>query len=99
MLITITDEGRGIPEDAMNRVFERFESHTTGSNHRGVGLGLAMVKAFVELHNGTVGLETQEGKGTIVTCRFPLDREKTNPSHHKPASQEDTISDHNHRAA
>jgi signal transduction histidine kinase len=86
MLISIIDEGRGIPEDAMNRVFERFESHTEGSNHRGVGLGLAMVKAFVELHHGSVHLKTKEGKGTTVTCRFPLEQVQTAP---QQASKDD----------
>jgi signal transduction histidine kinase len=72
MILTVRDEGRGIPEEVLARIFERFESHTNGSNHRGVGLGLSMVKAFVELHNGTVHLTSAAGQGTIVTCRFPL---------------------------
>jgi signal transduction histidine kinase len=80
MVIRISDQGRGIPEEALARIFERFESHTTGSNHRGVGLGLSMVKAFVELHRGTVNLETKEGSGTVVTCRFPLDAAYTSPA-------------------
>jgi signal transduction histidine kinase len=72
MILTVRDEGSGIPEEVLARIFERFESHTNGSNHRGVGLGLSMVKAFVELHNGKVSLTSAAGEGTIVTCRFPM---------------------------
>ncbi len=71
MVFTVSDEGRGIPADILSRIFERFESHTRGSSHRGVGLGLSMVKAFVELHKGHVTLDSEPGRGTIVTCRFP----------------------------
>jgi signal transduction histidine kinase len=53
-------------------VFNRFESHTRGTRHRGVGLGLSIVRSFVELHGGRVELETQQGVGTTVTCLFPL---------------------------
>jgi signal transduction histidine kinase len=72
MIFLVKDRGRGIPEDVRSRIFDRFESHTTGSSHRGVGLGLSMVKAFMELHHGTVELSSSQGEGTVVTCRFPL---------------------------
>jgi signal transduction histidine kinase len=72
MVFTVADHGRGIPEDVQARIFERFETHTEGSSHRGVGLGLSMVKAFVDLHGGEVALESTPGAGTTVTCRFPL---------------------------
>ncbi|TVR08782.1 MAG: PAS domain-containing protein [Salinarimonadaceae bacterium] len=73
VLFTVTDRGRGIPEDVADRVFERFESHTRGSSHRGVGLGLSMVRSFVELHGGRVNLESAPGSGTTVTCAFPAE--------------------------
>ena len=74
MVFTVSDDGRGIPAEMLSRIFERFESHTRGSSHRGVGLGLSMVKAFVELHKGHVTLDSEPGRGTIVTCRFPTSR-------------------------
>lgn len=75
MNFTVTDSGRGIPAEAQSRIFERFETHTEGSSHRGVGLGLSMVKAFVELHHGKVALTSDSGAGTTVVCRFPLNAE------------------------
>jgi signal transduction histidine kinase len=54
-------------------VFERFETHTLGTRHRGVGLGLSIVRSFVELHGGRVELLSAPGAGTTVTCTFPSD--------------------------
>jgi signal transduction histidine kinase len=71
----VKDSGRGIPAEVQSRIFERFETHTEGSSHRGVGLGLSMVKAFVELHHGKVTLTSKPGAGTTVTCSFPIDAE------------------------
>jgi len=69
--ITIRDCGRGIPEDVIQRVFDRFETYTIGSRHRGAGLGLSIVRSLVELHGGTVNIESKPGKGTNVNCSFP----------------------------
>lgn len=71
--ISVEDEGRGIPPDVIDKVFDRFESHRIGSRHRGVGLGLSIVRSFVELHGGQVSIRSQLGAGTIVTCTFPDD--------------------------
>ncbi|MFC5555849.1 sensor histidine kinase [Methylobacterium iners] len=73
--LTVSDDGRGMPADVAARVFDRFESHTLGTRHRGVGLGLSIVRSFVELHGGRVALESAPGEGTRVTCTFPLDAE------------------------
>ena len=71
MVFTVEDQGIGIPKDQLWRVFERFESRSHGSGHRGAGLGLSIVKALVELHGGTVSLESEPGLGTRVTIRMP----------------------------
>jgi signal transduction histidine kinase len=52
-------------------VLERFESRSQGSKHRGAGLGLSIVKSLVELHGGSMSLESEPGRGTRVTVRFP----------------------------
>jgi signal transduction histidine kinase len=71
IVFRVRDHGRGIPAEMINRVFDRFESHTKGSTHRGVGLGLSIVRSFVELHGGKVAIESTPGVGTLVTCTFP----------------------------
>ena len=53
-------------------MFRRFEPRTNGGRRRGAGLGLSIVKSFVELHGGTVAIDSGPGKGTTVTCRFPI---------------------------
>src|SRR5215470_5583417 len=70
---SVTDRGSGIPAEIMDRVFDRFETHTSGSRHRGTGLGLSIVRSFVELHGGTVTIDSAVGRGTTVTCVFPLE--------------------------
>jgi signal transduction histidine kinase len=74
IVFAVTDSGPGIPPDLQERVFGRFETHTVGSRHRGVGLGLSIVRSLVELHGGTVSLQSQAGRGTNVVCAFPLER-------------------------
>ncbi|MBX9740573.1 MAG: PAS-domain containing protein [Beijerinckiaceae bacterium] len=71
VVFKVSDEGRGIPLEVLDHVFDRFHTHTIGSRHRGVGLGLAIVRSFVELHGGEVHIESAPGEGTIVTCVFP----------------------------
>lgn len=72
LVFSVRDQGRGMPPDVAARVFDRFESHTLGTRHRGVGLGLSIVRSFVELHGGRVELDSRPGAGTSVTCAFPL---------------------------
>jgi len=69
---SVTDRGPGIPAEVQNKVFDWFETHSLGSRHRGTGLGLSLVRSFVELHGGSVTLESTVGRGTTVTCVFPL---------------------------
>ncbi|MDJ1158904.1 PAS-domain containing protein [Chelatococcus sp. SYSU_G07232] len=73
VVFAVADQGRGIPPEVIAKVFERFESHTLGSRHRGVGLGLAIVRSFVQLHGGHVELDSTPGRGTIVSCYFPAE--------------------------
>jgi signal transduction histidine kinase len=82
LVFKVTDNGRGIPPEVLERVFERFESHTAGSRHRGVGLGLSIVRAFMELHGGKVFIDSVPGEGTTVTCVFPAPaaRDETSPA-------------------
>lgn len=74
VIFAVADEGPGIPLAARDKVFDRFESRANGTGHRGPGLGLTLVRSFVELHGGRVAIEPPQGKGTVVTCEFPLDQ-------------------------
>nr|WP_244395947.1 PAS domain-containing sensor histidine kinase [Beijerinckia indica] len=79
VIFKVIDEGCGIPDDMVEHVFDRFKTHAGGSNHRGVGLGLSIVRSFVQLHGGRVLIETKLGKGTTMTCIFPSRGEASDP--------------------
>ena len=69
---SVHDDGPGIPPDVLDTVFRRFEPRTNGGRRRGAGLGLSIVKSFVELHGGSVRIETAPNEGTTVICLFPI---------------------------
>lgn len=70
--LTVSDQGVGIPSDQLRSVFERFYTRRQGPHRGGAGLGLSIVKSFVELHGGAVSIDSVEGRGTSVTCRLPV---------------------------
>ena len=76
-IVSIRDAGQGITSDFLPFVFERFRQ-ADGSKtrlHGGLGLGLALVKSFVEAHNGTVEAESDgAGQGSLFRVRLPLQR-------------------------
>jgi signal transduction histidine kinase/PAS domain-containing protein len=65
--IRVRDTGRGIPFHVQAHIFDRFVARERG----GPGLGLALVKALVELHGGWVALESEPGAGATFTCHLP----------------------------
>ncbi len=68
---TITDQGIGIPADALAYVFQPFYRAKNVGNVPGTGLGLAIVKRAVDLHDGTIDCRSQLGQGTTFTIRLP----------------------------
>ena len=72
--LTVTDTGIGIPPADQARVFEKFER---GVHQSGAGLGLSLVKSLIELHGGTVVIESASGQGTRITCRLPVTQRAT----------------------
>ena len=74
LLITVADTGIGIPESMLPQLFERYsKSSRPGTNgERGTGLGMSITKQLVDQHNGTLELESAEGKGTVVRLCFPF---------------------------
>jgi len=72
--VTVVDNGIGIPARDLPRVFERFfqvETHLT-RRYGGMGLGLAVAKATIELHGGRIWAESAQGKGSIFTFLLPI---------------------------
>ncbi len=74
MQIVVEDRGMGIPADKLARVFERFYRVEEGGAERvgGSGLGLAIVKSVVELHGGTIRVESELGQGSRFVVDLPL---------------------------
>ncbi|HTP58241.1 MAG TPA: ATP-binding protein, partial [Spirochaetia bacterium] len=69
--ITVWDEGIGIDADDRERIFEPFEQLRKGHEDHGTGLGLTIVRNLVELHGGSVSVESKVGEGSRFTIRLP----------------------------
>ncbi len=74
--LAVSDTGIGISADHRAKVFEPFSQvdNSLSRQHDGTGLGLPLVKALMELHGGSIELESVPGQGTVVTAVFPADR-------------------------
>ena len=82
MRVSVNDDGIGIPEKDLPRVFERFfqvEEHLT-RRHGGMGLGLAVAKSIVELHGGRIWAESQGEGGSTVTFLLPVQQSQDKPA-------------------
>ncbi len=81
--VSVIDDGIGITSKDLPRVFERFfqaESHLT-RHYGGMGLGLAVAKAMIEIHNGRIWAESEEGKGSTFIFLLPVEQtQKSVPS-------------------
>ncbi|MFP5518861.1 MAG: ATP-binding protein [Bdellovibrionia bacterium] len=76
--VEISDNGEGIRSEDLDKIWGKF---TRGSDQdlktKGTGLGLYLVKYFIELHGGTVSLQSEVGKGTKVSFRLPIENEES----------------------
>jgi signal transduction histidine kinase len=70
--LRVTDTGPGIPADELPRIWDRLFRGDASRAERGLGLGLSLVKAIVEAHDGTVAVESQPGRGATFTVLFPV---------------------------
>jgi signal transduction histidine kinase len=76
--VFVVDTGIGIPEDDIERIFDRFyqvESHLT-RKHGGMGLGLSIAKTMVEMHNGQIWCESKEGTASLFCFMLPTDEQR-----------------------
>ena len=79
--IVVADNGVGIPADEQARLFEQFyRAATSAYGVSGTGLGLAISKAVVELHGGTISIESTPGEGTTATVELPAGSAEPDPT-------------------
>lgn len=74
VVVSVADNGVGIAAKDLPQLFDRFYTGDSARSSSGVGLGLAITRAIVELHGGTVSVQSEPGRGTKVYLRFPQGR-------------------------
>lgn len=90
--IRISDTGKGIKSEDINRIFERFY-RVVGSEERGSGIGLALTKELVELHRGTIEVSSQKGIGTTFNINLPITLSAL-PKSISVGNTDETLGDH-----
>lgn len=80
--ISLRDNGIGIPDAALKKIFDPFYRAETGLSGKapGAGLGLAIVRHLVKLHNGSISVESEPGRGSLFTIRLPAAKAGGAPS-------------------
>lgn len=74
VVISVKDNGRGIPKDKLSQIFQRFKQvdPLLSRSHEGSGIGLSIVKSLVEMHGGTIKVESEYEKGTEFIVSLPV---------------------------
>jgi two-component system sensor histidine kinase KdpD len=80
LILKVSDNGPGIPSESLGRIFEKFH-RAPNAPTGGTGLGLSLVKGFVEAHGGSVTAENRAGGGAVFTVRLPAPASEPVPKH------------------
>lgn len=81
LIIKVIDNGIGIPQDKMKKLFTRFiDGEYRRQRTHGTGLGLALTRELVYLHGGSIKCDSEEGKGTTFTVTLPISKRAFSPS-------------------
>jgi signal transduction histidine kinase len=86
IILSVLDTGVGIPQEDKDRIFGKFEKANAHLRQGGAGLGLSLVKSFVELHGGRVELFSDEKDGTRISCFLPI--KSSQPERADPAQMQ-----------
>jgi signal transduction histidine kinase/ligand-binding sensor domain-containing protein/CheY-like chemotaxis protein/AraC-like DNA-binding protein len=78
LIIKVSDDGIGIPAEERPLIFQRlFQSTRTSGSKEGTGIGLYLAKKYIEMHNGSIAVDANEGDGTIFSIVLPIRRPET----------------------
>jgi signal transduction histidine kinase len=71
VVVSVSDEGVGIPSDEQERIFDRYYQSSAGDGGRGTGIGLTIAQRFTELHGGRIWVESEPGHGSTFSFTLP----------------------------
>lgn len=91
--IEVRDTGRGIPEESISRIFERYYQANVDRQVSGTGIGLALVRNLVLIHEGEIGVESKLGEGTIFRFRIDANNIYPNAKHIDEEEPEDILTE------
>ncbi|TWO34636.1 response regulator [Seonamhaeicola sediminis] len=76
LIIEVSDDGIGIPQESRTKIFNRFyQAKNSKENTTGTGIGLSLVKALVEIHKGTITVDSETDSGSVFTVELPASKE------------------------
>ena len=85
LVVTVSDTGPGVPKGQEEAIFEKFTRGTRESSKPGVGLGLAISRAIIEAHHGTIAVQNHPNGGARFTFTLPLGTPPETPEEVPPA--------------